>query len=281
MIIFPNCKINLGLSVVSKRDDGYHNIETLFYPIPFYDVLEVINDNQPSNQEVQLSTSGKIIQGEEEKNLCIKAYRLLKKDFPEIPAISIHLHKNIPMGAGLGGGSSDGAYMIKLLNEKFNLGLDSIKMKSYALQLGSDCPFFIDNKPAFAEGRGEILHEVDIDLSGYGIILINPGIHVSTADAFRNISPSTPVHPYSAVTNTPLNQWRNTLFNDFEKTVFDLHPAIRQIKEKLYTVGASYASMTGTGSTVYGIFEGTIPENIIPENDYEIILVQNGKSRRL
>jgi 4-diphosphocytidyl-2-C-methyl-D-erythritol kinase len=281
MIIFPNCKINLGLSVVSKRDDGYHNIETLFYPIPFYDVLEVINDNQPSNQEVQLSTSGKIIQGEEEKNLCIKAYRLLKKDFPEIPAISIHLHKNIPMGAGLGGGSSDGAYMIKLLNEKFNLGLDSIKMKSYALQLGSDCPFFIDNKPAFAEGRGEILHEVDIDLSGYGIILINPGIHVSTADAFRNISPSAAAHPYSEIINLPVNQWKDSLFNDFEKPVFEIHPAIQEIKEKLYTAGARYASMTGTGSTVYGIFEGTIPENIIPENDYEIILVQNGKSRRL
>jgi 4-diphosphocytidyl-2-C-methyl-D-erythritol kinase len=281
MIIFPNCKINLGLSIVSKRDDGYHNIETIFYPIPFYDVLEVINDNQPSNQDVQLSISGKIIQGEEEKNLCIKAYRLLKKDFPEIPAISIHLHKNIPMGAGLGGGSSDGAYMIKLLNEKFNLGLDSIKMKSYALQLGSDCPFFIDNNPSFAEGRGEILHDVQIDLSGYGIVLINPGIHISTADAFRNISPSAPAHPYSEIINLPVNQWKDSLFNDFEKPVFEIHPAIHEIKEKLYTAGARYASMTGTGSTVYGIFEGTIPENIMPKNDYEIILVQNGKSRRL
>ncbi len=281
MIIFPNCKINLGLSVVSKRDDGYHNIETIFYPIPFYDILEVITDNQTPNQDVQLSISGKIIQGEEEKNLCIKAYRLLKKDFQHIPAISIHLHKNIPMGAGLGGGSSDGAYMIRLLNEKFNLALDSFQMKSYALQLGSDCPFFIDNNPAFAEGRGEILHQVDIDLSGYGIVLINPGIHVSTADAFRNISASKPVHPYSAVTNTPLNQWRNILFNDFEKTIFDLHPAIREIKEKLYTNGAIYASMTGTGSTVYGIFEGTIPESIVSEDHYEVILLQNGKSRRL
>jgi len=281
MIIFPNCKINLGLSVVSKRDDGYHNIETIFYPIPFYDILEVITDNQTPNQEVQLSISGKIIQGEEEKNLCIKAYRLLKKDFPELPAISIHLHKNIPMGAGLGGGSADGAYMIKMLNEKFNLALDSIQMKSYALQLGSDCPFFIDNNPTFAEGRGEILHDVQIDLSGYGIVLINPGIHVSTADAFRNISASKPVHPYSAVINTPLNQWRNMLFNDFEKTVFELHPAIQHIKERLYQTGASYASMTGTGSTVYGIYEGGIPENIIPENDYEIIIVQDGKSRRL
>ena len=280
MIIFPNCKINLGLSVVSKRDDGYHNIETLFYPIPFCDVLEVINDNQPSNQEVQLSTSGKIIQGEEEKNLCIKAYRLLKKDFPEIPAISIHLHKNIPMGAGLGGGSSDGAYMIKLLNEKFNLGLDSIKMKSYALQLGSDCPFFIDNNPTFAEGRGEILHDVQIDLSGYGIVLINPGIHVSTADAFRNISPSAPAHPYSEIINLPVNQWKDSLFNDFEKPVFEIHPAIQEIKEKLYTAGARYASMTGTGSTVYGIFEDHIPENIISEDHYEVIQVQNGKSRR-
>jgi len=281
MIIFPNCKINLGLSIVSKRDDGYHNIETIFYPIPFYDVLEVINDNQPSNQDVQLSISGKIIQGEEEKNLCIKAYRLLKKDFPEIPAISIHLHKNIPMGAGLGGGSSDGAYMIKLLNEKFNLGLDSIKMKSYALQLGSDCPFFIDNNPSFAEGRGEILHDVQIDLSGYGIVLINPGIHISTADAFRNISPSAPAHPYSEIINLPVNQWKDSLFNDFEKPVFEIHPAIQEIKEKLYTAGARYASMTGTGSTVYGIFEGTIPENIMPKNDYEIILVEDGKSRRL
>jgi len=281
MIIFPNCKINLGLSVVSKRDDGYHNIETIFYPIPFYDILEVITDNQTPNQEVQLSISGKIIQGEEEKNLCIKAYRLLKKDFPELPAISIHLHKNIPMGAGLGGGSADGAYMIKMLNEKFNLALDSIQMKSYALQLGSDCPFFIDNNPTFTEGRGEILHDVQIDLSGYGIVLINPGIHVSTADAFRNISASKPVHPYSAVINTPLNQWRNMLFNDFEKTVFELHPAIQHIKERLYQTGASYASMTGTGSTVYGIYEGGIPENIIPENDYEIIIVQDGKSRRL
>lgn len=281
MIIFPNCKINLGLSVVSKRDDGYHNIETIFYPIPFYDVLEVIINDQTPNQDVQLSTSGKIIQGEEEKNLCIKAYRLLKKDFPEIPAISIHLHKNIPMGAGLGGGSADGAYMIRLLNEKFNLGLDSIKMKSYALQLGSDCPFFIDNKPSFAESRGEILQQVDLDLSRYGIALINPGIHVSTADAFRNISPSMPVHPYSEIKNTTLNQWKNILSNDFEKTVFELHPTIRQIKENLYKAGATYASMTGTGSTVYGVFEGHIPEIIKSEEHFEIILVQNGTSRRL
>jgi len=188
MVSFPNCKINLGLNIVNKRDDGYHDIETAFFPIQLKDALELVE-----KEKFEFSTSGIAIEGEPEKNLCIKAYDLLKKDFPQLPAVQMHLHKAIPMGAGLGGGSADGAFTLKLLNKKFELNLSEKQLINYSLQLGSDCPFFILNKPCFATGRGEILEQMEPDLSQYKFLIVHPPIHVSTAWAFSTIKPSKPV----------------------------------------------------------------------------------------
>ena len=187
MIVFPNCKINLGLKILGKRDDGFHNLETVFYPIPFKDALEIIANTQNKNG-VEFTGTGLAVDGEAIDNLCVKAYQLLKNDFPQLPAVKIHLHKAIPMGAGLGGGSADAAFMLRLLNEKFNLNLSTPQLLNYALQLGSDCPFFISNKPCMATGRGEVLEEVAVDLSAYKIVLINPGIHINTGWAFSQLS---------------------------------------------------------------------------------------------
>ena len=280
MIVFPNAKINLGLRIISKRNDGYHNLDTVFYPLPFYDILEMVR-SEKTEEEVFFTTSGKEISGDASSNLCIKAYHLLKQSFPEIPSIKLHLHKNIPMGAGLGGGSADGAFMIKLLNEKFQLHLDDDKMKTYALQLGSDCPFFIGNKPALATGRGEELNEISCDLSSKSFLLINPGIHVSTADAFSKITLSENVQSCSEIINQPIENWRSLLVNDFEKTVFSHHPSIEKIKTKLYNDGAVYASMTGSGSTVFGIFDESVLENKFIDMGYEVVSISNGKATHL
>lgn len=280
MIIFPNAKINLGLRIVSKRNDGYHNLDTVFYPLPFYDILELVS-TEKTKGEVYFSTSGKKINGDPSSNLCIKAYHLFKQSFPEIPSINLHLHKNIPMGAGLGGGSADGAFMIKLLNEKFQLNLDDEKMKNYALQLGSDCPFFIKNKPAHATGRGEVLNEISCDLFNKSFLLINPQIHVSTAEAFSKITISENTPSCAEIINQPLENWRSLLVNDFEKTVFLHHPSIEIIKNRLYNIGAIYASMTGSGSTVFGIFDEPVLENKFIDTGYEVVSISNGKSTHL
>ena len=257
MVSFPNCKINLGLNIVNKRDDGYHDIETLFFPIQLKDSLEVIE-----NGNFKFSTSGLLIGGEPEKNLCIKAYNLLKKDFPQLPAVQMHLHKEIPMGAGLGGGSADGAFTLKLLNTKFNLGISKEQLMAYALQLGSDCPFFIYNKPCFATGRGEIIEPVEIDLSAYKFLIVNPGIHISTKQAFSELTPFIPSISIKKTIKQPINAWKDSIKNDFESAVFKNFPEIKEIKNELYKSGAVYASMTGSGSTVFGIFEKK--NNIFP-----------------
>lgn len=265
MVSFPNCKINLGLNIVSKRPDGYHNLETIFYPINIKDALEII----PSTDS-NCNVSGINIHGASDDNLCIKAYRLLKADFPHLPSISIHLHKAIPIGAGLGGGSADGAFMLTMLNKKFDLNISKDKLIEYALHLGSDCPFFIINKPCFATGRGEVLETIAVDLSAYKIILINPGIHISTKEAFSSLTPSKPSTSIKKIISTPVGMWRDLLINDFEKTVFPVYPEIAEIKRTLYESGATYASMTGTGSTVYGVFENKIPDFSFPKNYFVI-----------
>jgi 4-diphosphocytidyl-2-C-methyl-D-erythritol kinase len=251
LIAFPNCKINLGLNIISKRDDGYHNLETVFYPLPFYDVLEIIQ----SNTQNELFSSGMEIAGETENNLCFKAYNLLKTDFPDLPFIKIYLQKNIPTGAGLGGGSADGAFMLTLLNEKFNLNLSEEKLLQYALQLGSDCSFFIINKPCFAQQRGEVLEKISLDLSGYKIFLVHPQIHINTAWAFTQIKLSVPVLSIKEIIQKPVLIWKQFLKNDFELPVFNAYPSIKKIKEDLYEIGAIYAAMSGSGSTVFGIFK--------------------------
>jgi len=249
MVIFPNSKINFGLNVVAKRSDGYHDIETIFFPVHLRDALEVIG-----KEKFEFSTSGSPVEGEKEKNLCIKAYRLLKKDFPNLPAVQMHLHKSIPMGAGLGGGSADGAFTLKLLNKKFELNLSEKQLINYSLQVGSDCPFFILNKPCFATGRGEILEQTGLDLSEFKILIVHPAIHISTAWAFANIKPLKPFRSIKQIIQQPVSTWKDELMNDFEKPVFEKYPEIKNIKDKLYNEGAIYASMSGSGSAVYGIF---------------------------
>lgn len=255
MILFPNCKINLGLYITSKRYDGYHNLETVFYPVPIIDALEVIEDKNPNPGGIQFSTSGLEIGGDFSNNLCVKAYYLLKKDFPGLPPVQMHLHKSIPMGAGLGGGSSDGAFTLLLLNQKFNMGLSESSLVEYALELGSDCPFFIVNKPCAAKGRGEILQVIDLDLKGYTLVLINPGIHISTREAFRSITPIQPAMDLISVVSEPVESWKESLQNDFEQGIFTIHPVLAEIKSALYHAGAIYAAMSGSGSTLYGLFK--------------------------
>jgi 4-diphosphocytidyl-2-C-methyl-D-erythritol kinase len=254
MIVFPNGKINIGLNITGKRSDGYHNLQTIFYPIAIKDALEVIA-NEGGENPVNFTSSGNPVLGKPENNLCVKAFELLKKDFPRIPPVNMHLHKVIPMGAGLGGGSSDAAFMLQLLNDKFGLNLATEQLINYSLQLGSDCPFFIINKPCYATGRGEYLTEIALDLSSYKILLINPGIHVSTADAFSQISIDQNFPDLQGLIQEPVQQWKDLLVNDFEKTVFRKFPEVGEIKEKLYEQGALYASMSGSGSSVYGIFQ--------------------------
>jgi 4-diphosphocytidyl-2-C-methyl-D-erythritol kinase len=272
MISFPNCKINLGLQILNKREDGYHNLATVFYPVQWRDVVEVVRrddgrqttDNSSTsnlklttyNSEVSFTSTGLEIKGDPQNNLCIKAYHLLKKDFPSLPSIEMHLHKTIPMGAGLGGGSADGAFTLKLLNDKFQLGLTEQQLIAYALQLGSDCPFFIINKPCYATGRGEILEEVALDLSAYQFVLVNPGIHVNTGWAFAQLQLTNAHRPdLRTIVQQPMHTWKEQLINDFEEPVCKAHPQIAEIKQQLYDAGSLYASMTGSGSTVFGVFD--------------------------
>ncbi len=253
MISFPPCKINIGLNVISKRTDGYHDIETCFYPIPWTDILEII----PSDI-LEFSHSGYLIPGKAEENLCLKAYQLLKKDFDLLP-VKIHLHKVIPSGAGLGGGSSNAAYTLRTLNMIFDLQLDMHQLQQYASQLGSDCTFFIEDKPMIGTGRGGVLNEVQVKLDGKFIILIKPDVHVSTAEAYEGVKPGFNLkHIRDIIEMTDLTKWKNVLINDFEESVFMKHSLIKEIKSTLYQQGAVYASMSGSGSAVYGIFEKPI-----------------------
>jgi 4-diphosphocytidyl-2-C-methyl-D-erythritol kinase len=262
MVLFPNCKINIGLNVIRKRTDGFHDLETVFYPVELRDALEVIR-----SETFNFQLTGLPVNDTNDNNLCVKAYRLLKADFPDLPEVSIHLHKAIPMGAGLGGGSADGAFMLSMLDKKFQLDISEEKLIAYALHLGSDCPFFIVNKPCFATGRGEILSPVELDLSTYKIVVVNPAFHVSTREAFSKLSPSSPVKSIRQIIEQPIESWKEELKNDFEETVFQLYPAIEKIKDELYAKGAIYASMTGTGSTVFGIFKpGTPIDFSFPDN---------------
>lgn len=255
MISFPNAKINLGLNITSKRADGYHNIESCFYPIPWQDSLEVIEA-----ASFAFHSHGLDIPGDASSNLCVKAYEIIKADH-DIPPVEIHLLKQIPMGAGLGGGSADGAFTLTLLNDLFKLGLSTEQLEAYALQLGSDCPFFIQNQPVIAKGRGEDLQAIDLDLSGYHLAIHNPGIHISTKEAYSGITPKQPEHSISDIISRPIGNWKDLLHNDFEDSIFPSHPQIQQLKEDMYNAGAIYASMTGSGSTVFGIFENEIDQN--------------------
>lgn len=255
MILFPNCKINLGLHIIGKRADGYHNLQTVFYPLNLCDALEVIPHQTPNSPSAcSFTSSGLTIAGDPENNLCVKAFHLLKQDFPQLPSLQLHVHKVIPMGAGLGGGSADGAFTLRLLNDQFALGLTTEQLLLYALQLGSDCPFFIYNKPCFATSRGEVLEPFEVDLSDHRIVVVHPGIHVSTAWAFAQLHPAPPEASLKEILLQPIATWKDQLINDFELAVLDQYPVIQEIKQELYKQGAMYASLSGSGSAVYGIF---------------------------
>ncbi|HRP55996.1 4-(cytidine 5'-diphospho)-2-C-methyl-D-erythritol kinase [Agriterribacter sp.] len=266
MVLFPNCKINIGLNIVSKRADAYHNIETVFYPLNWHDAVELTP--QPAGTffaspaaPVQFSCSGLPVPGNVSDNICLKAYHLLKKDFSRIPPVSMHLHKTIPTGAGLGGGSANGAFTLMLINKKFNLNLSIEQLGEYALQLGSDCPFFIINQPCYATKRGEKMEMITLSLSPYSFLIVHPAIHIDTAWAFSKLKPAQHAKPVKSIVQQPVETWQDELVNDFEAPVFREYPQIEKVKKRLCAHGALYASLTGSGSAVYGIFS----KNKVPE----------------
>jgi len=252
MLFFPNCKINLGLKILRKRPDGYHDLETVFYPLPLKDVLELL---PASSTEPTFHSYGLPIPGDPADNLCLKAWRLIKQVFPELPAIHIHLYKNIPTGAGLGGGSANGAGTLTALDRLFNLNLSREQLLQYAAQLGSDCPFFILNTPSLGHGRGERLQPIPLDLSGYTFVLVDPGIHISTAAAFTLCTPHESATSLQDIVTQPIDTWVGALVNDFEAPMLVLHPDLKKINETLYAKGALYSSLTGSGSSFVGIFQ--------------------------
>lgn len=254
MIVFPNAKINIGLNVVSRRPDGYHNLETIFYPVNISDALEMIEASKTS-----LTFSGIEINGPAGENLVLKAYQILKADF-SLPPVHFHLHKNIPFGAGLGGGSSDAAFALKMLNEYFCLNLSVPRLEKYASKIGADCAFFIQNSATFATGIGNVFQKINLDLSKYKLVVLKPPVEVATADAYRNVLPATPLTRLTDSIKQPLETWKETVKNDFEPSVFARFPEIKALRDSLYNMGAIFASMSGSGSSVFGIFSD-LPAN--------------------
>ncbi|MBP5375312.1 MAG: 4-(cytidine 5'-diphospho)-2-C-methyl-D-erythritol kinase [Bacteroidaceae bacterium] len=261
MIVYPNAKINIGLNVVEKRPDGYHDLETVFYPIGLQDILEIHKiDNDAPASGYRLKVTGTVLAGSPEDNLVVKAFKLLKKDF-DLPPVSIGLYKHIPTGAGLGGGSADAAFTIKTLNERFSLGLTTSQMEDYCTQLGADCPFFIQNKPVFATGIGNVFHPLELNLKYKQLVLVKPDVFVSTKDAYAKVKVQHPEKQLPELLAQPIDTWKDTVVNDFEASVFSKYPEIAAIKDKMYDLGAIYASMSGSGSSVFGIFEDPV-ENV-------------------
>ena len=258
MLVFPNAKINFGLNILRKRPDGYHDLETCFHPVPWADVLEIVE-----SEVFSISTSGIDIP-DDGPNIIEKAYQSLSEDH-DLPPVDIHLHKVVPIGAGLGGGSADAAFALRLLNEKFNLSLSDEQLIKYAIPIGADCAFFIKNKPMLASGIGEKLIEVELSLEGKKILMVYPGIHISTKEAYSNINPGKPeISIAEILKNHSIADWKDLLKNDFEESIFSAYPVLESIKEQLYQDGAEYAAMSGSGSCMFGIFNEK-PKNTFPE----------------
>jgi 4-diphosphocytidyl-2-C-methyl-D-erythritol kinase len=253
MIVFPITKINIGLRITSKRPDGYHDIETIFYPVSLCDALEFVVSEDIITKDF-FTVTGIDTGGKQEDNLVLRTVRKLREKY-SVPNLKIHLHKAIPSGAGLGGGSSDSACFIKALNRYFNLNINATDLKKISLEIGSDCPFFIDGIPSYATGRGELLKPVDLSLSGYYIILLNPGVGINTSEAYRNCRPAIPETNLSQLIHYPVEKWKEVIINDFEDYAIQNHPVIGQIKNELYNSGAVFSLMSGSGSTVYGLFK--------------------------
>lgn len=258
MITFPNAKINIGLQVTERRSDGYHNLDTVFYPIPLCDALEVIVA-EGVEYDCRLHLSGLPVDGNPDSNLVVRAYRMLAEEYA-LPPVDVYLYKHIPTGAGLGGGSADAGYMLRLLDGMFALGLDDERLESYAARLGADCPFFIKNKPVYATGIGNVFHPITLDLNGYTVVVVKPDVFVSTKEAYSLVRPHKPAVTLDEKIKLPLAEWRDAITNDFEEGVFALHPELRRIKEKLYELGAVYAAMSGSGAALFGLFP-TLPED--------------------
>lgn len=261
MILFPNAKINIGLQVTSRRPDGYHNLDTVFYPIPLHDSLEVVEQSTTNGNDCLLHLLGNALEGNPADNLVVKAYRLLKQNY-DLPPIEIYLYKYIPSGAGLGGGSSDATFMLRLLNGLFNLGIDDDRLVAMATTLGADCPVFVRNVPAYATGIGEVLTPLPFSLKGYTIAVVKPDVFVSTREAFSHVIPKEPEVTLDKKILLPVNEWRGIITNDFEQSVLPLHPELSTVKDTLYALGATYASMSGSGSAFYGLFvDDSLPDN--------------------
>lgn len=262
MIYFPNAKINLGLNIVSKRADGYHDLETIFFPIMIKDGLEIIEKDGLKNDV--FIQEGLLIEGTSDDNLVVKALKLMREHYV-FPFVEVHLLKCIPFGAGIGGGSADASFMLRLLNDMFSLGVSKEQLVSLAVKLGADCPFFIHNRPMYAEGIGEKLQDVDLSLDNYTIVLVKPDVFVSTKDAFSKVTPSKPNVNLREIIKRPVSDWKELMFNDFEQSVFALHPEIEMVKNRLYDLGAIYASMSGSGASVYGLFSKEVCPKLADE----------------
>ena len=261
MILFPNAKINLGLHITARRADGYHDLDTVFYPIPLCDSLEVVpreTDNDIAD-DCLLHLLGAELEGDATENLVVRAYRRLKAVYPMLPPVEVWLYKRIPSGAGLGGGSADATFMLRLLNRLFCLGLTDEALATHAAALGADCPFFVYNTPARATGTGNVFTPVTPVLAGYNIMVVKPPVFVSTREAFSRVTPAPPNVPLNERIARPVATWRDTLVNDFEQSLFPLHPELKEIKEALYRHGATYASMSGSGSALYALFAPGMP----------------------
>ncbi|NML66496.1 4-(cytidine 5'-diphospho)-2-C-methyl-D-erythritol kinase [Hymenobacter sp. RP-2-7] len=253
MLVFPNAKLNLGLYVTARRPDGYHDLETAFVPLPWTDALEVLP--APKGQAASsLTLSGRPVPGDPATNLCLKAYQLLQADYPALPAAQLHLHKLVPIGAGLGGGSADAAFALRAVNEVFSLGLTTMQLEGYARRLGADCAFFLHNTPMLAHGRGDEFSPLALEVRGTACLVVYPGLHISTAAAFAGIVPRPPAHPLREALGQPMAEWPGTVRNDFEDALAPRYPVLADIKARLYAAGATYASLSGSGSAVYGLF---------------------------
>ena len=257
MLVFPNAKINLGLYITERRPDGFHNLESVFLPLPWTDALEILpaEPGQPTN----ITLTGRPIPGDPATNLCVRAYELLQANFPQLPPAQIYLHKIVPIGAGLGGGSADAAFALKATNELFGLSISLETLEGYARRLGSDCAFFIQNKPVLAVERGDVFQEIDLNLTGATCVVVYPNLHISTPEAFAGIAPQPPAHALRAALAQPMDAWRDTVRNDFEQSLAPKYPVLATIKQQLYAAGATYASLSGSGSAVYGLWAAQEP----------------------
>ncbi|WP_310397615.1 4-(cytidine 5'-diphospho)-2-C-methyl-D-erythritol kinase [Hymenobacter sp.] len=268
MLVFPNAKLNLGLYVTQRRPDGFHTLESVFVPLPWTNALEVLP--APAGQATSITLTGRPIPGDPATNLCVRAYELLQTDFPQLPPAQIHLHKIVPIGAGLGGGSADAAFALKAANDLFALGLTDDALESYARRLGSDCAFFIRNKPVLAVEKGDVFEEISLDLTGTGCVVVYPNLHIGTGEAYARIISKRPTHALREALAPPMTSWRATVSNDFETALTPIYPVLTDIKQQLYAAGAAYASLTGSGSAVYGLWADGEPKALAWPAEYTV-----------